>query len=100
DDPAIDPRPRRRGDRMRRRVLIAMLGGATALARAPRAHPSMPVIGFLNGGSADKFALYFTAFRNGLAAMGYIEGQNVAIEYRNAEGHYDRLPGLAADLVQ
>jgi putative tryptophan/tyrosine transport system substrate-binding protein len=48
----------------------------------------MPVIGFLNGGSADKFAPYFTAFCNGLAAMGYIDGQNVAIDYRNAEGHY------------
>ena len=60
----------------------------------------MPVIGFLNGGSADKFAPYFAAFRNELATMGYVEGQNVAIEYRNAEGHYDQLPAFAADLVQ
>ena len=60
----------------------------------------MPMIGFLNGGSADTFAPYFAAFRNGLAAMGYVDGQNVAIEYRNAEGHYDRLPAFAADLVQ
>ena len=58
------------------------------------------MIGFLNGGSADKFAPYLTAFRNGLAAMGYVEGQNVAIEYHNAEGHFDRLPAFAADLVQ
>ena len=60
----------------------------------------MPVIGFLNGGSGDKFAPYFAAFRAGLAAMGYVEGQNVAIDYRNAEGHYDRLPAFAAELVQ
>jgi len=59
----------------------------------------MPVIGFLNGGSADKSAAFFTAFRNGLAAMGYVEGQTIAVEYRHAEGHYDRLPEFAADLV-
>ena len=58
------------------------------------------MVGFLNGGSADKFAPYFAAFRAGLAAKGYVEGQNVAIDYRNAEGHYDRLPTFAAELVQ
>ena len=60
----------------------------------------MPVIGFLCGGSADQSAAYFTAFRNGLAAIGYVEGETIAIEYRNAEGHYDRLPRFAAEQVQ
>ena len=78
---------------MRRREFVLALGGAMISARRIRAQQkAMPVIGFLNGGSADKFAPYFAAFRAGLAAMGYVEGQNVAIEYRNAEGHYDRLP--------
>ena len=64
-------------------------------ARPVRAQQkATPVIGFLNGGSADKFAPYFVAFRNGLAAMGYVEDQNVAIECRNAEGQNDRLAGL------
>ena len=86
---------------MRRRQLVLVLAGATVSARAIRAQQkAMPVIGFLNLGSADKFAAYFTAFRNGLAAKGFVEGQNVAIEYRNADGHYERLPGFAADLVQ
>jgi hypothetical protein len=65
---------------MKRRDLVLLLGGAMVLARTPRAEQKpMPVIGFLNGGSADKFAAYFTAFRNGLAAMGYVEGQTVEI---------------------
>ena len=86
---------------MRRRELVLFLAGAMVSARPIRAQQkAMPVIGFLNSGSADKFAPYFAAFRAGLAAMGYVEGQNVAIEYRNAEGQYDRLPGFAADLVQ
>jgi putative ABC transport system substrate-binding protein len=86
---------------MRRRQLVLVLAGAMISARPIRAQQkAMPVVGFLNGGSAEKFAPYFSAFRAGLAALGYVEGQNVAIEYRNAEGHYDRLPGFAADLVQ
>jgi putative tryptophan/tyrosine transport system substrate-binding protein len=87
---------------MRRRELVLVLGGTLTLARGLRAQQqkTVPVIGFLNGGSADKFAPYFAAFRNGLGAMGYVDGQSVAIEYRNAEGNYDRLPAFAADLVQ
>src|SRR5262249_18587998 len=59
----------------------------------------MPVVGFLNGGTAEGYAPMVTAFRQGLKEAGYIEGQNVAIEYRWAKGHYDRLPALAAELV-
>jgi putative ABC transport system substrate-binding protein len=86
---------------MKRRDLVLFQVGAMVLARAPRAQQkTMPVIGFLDAGSAAKSAAFFTAFRNGLAAMGYVEGQTIAVEYRHAEGHYDRLLGLAADLVQ
>jgi putative tryptophan/tyrosine transport system substrate-binding protein len=86
---------------MRRRTFVLVLSGAMTAARGLRAQQkAMPVIGFLSSGSTDKFAPYFAAFRTGLAAMGYVEGQSIAIEYRNADGHYDRLAGLAADLVQ
>src|SRR6266850_8472026 len=59
----------------------------------------MPVIGYLATGSADPKSPFTAAFRQGLSETGYVEGQNVTIEYRSAEGHYDRLPALAADLV-
>ena len=85
---------------MRRRELIAVLGGAMTSARALRAQQkAMPVIGFLSGASPGPFASYVAAFHQGLSETGYVEGRNVAIEYRWADGHYDRLPALAADLV-
>jgi putative tryptophan/tyrosine transport system substrate-binding protein len=85
---------------MRRRELILLLGGAMTAARALYAQQkAMPVIGFLSSASPGPFAPFVAAFHQGLSESGYVEGQTVAIEYRWAEGSYDRLPALAADLV-
>ena len=85
---------------MKRRELLLLLGGALMTARGLCAQQkAMPVIGFLSSGSPGPFAPFVAAFRQGLSETGYVEGQTVAIEYRWAEGSYDRLPALAADLV-
>jgi ABC transporter substrate binding protein len=84
-----------------RRQFISALGGASlTLPLAARAQqPALPVVGFVRDGSADTNARYVAAFRKGLNETGYIEGQNVTVEYHWLEGHYDRLPALMADLV-
>ena len=86
---------------MTRREFIALIGGAGLLLaakvrRARAQQPAMPVLGFLSSASPDLYSDRLRTFRQGLKEVGYIEGQNVEIDYRWAEGHNDRLPALAA----
>ena len=87
---------------MKRREFITLLGGGTVawpiVARAQQ--PAMPVVGFLSSLSPSELTFVMPAFHQGLNAASFVEGRNIVIEYRWAEGHYDRLPALAAELVR
>ena len=86
---------------IRRRNFIAGLGSAAAWPVVAQAQQSgMPVVGFVNGGSADASSSYAAAFRKGLGETGYVESRNVTVEYHWLEGQFDRLPALMADLVR
>ena len=86
---------------MRRRNFIAALGGAVAWpVVAGGQQPAMPIVGFVNGGSPEGMARYAAAFRSALNEAGYVEGQNVTVEYHWLDGHYDRVPALIADIVR
>ena len=87
---------------MRRREFITILGGAAAAwpLRGARAAAGLPVIGLISAGSADANARNVAAFRKGLSETGYVEGQNVTVEYHWLKGQYDQMPALMADLVR
>ena len=86
---------------MKRRDFVLLVGAALTTARALRAQQkAMPVVGFLSGAASDGYAPFVAAFRQGLSEAGWLDGHNMMIEYRWAEGSYDRLPALAADLVR
>src|SRR5262249_38695241 len=86
-------------DQLKRREFITLLGSATAWPLAASAQQPTPVIGFLSPGSLGTDATRMNGFRRGLAELGYVEGQNVAIEYRGAQYQYGQFPALAFDLV-
>jgi putative ABC transport system substrate-binding protein len=88
-------------DQLKRREVIALLGGAAAWPLAARAQqPALPVVAFINGGTAEAAVRFATAFRNGLSERGYVEGQNVTVEYHWLAGRYDGLPALLDNLVR
>src|SRR5262249_11441246 len=98
--PTIAPPARRRGDRMRRREFVALLGGAAAGPITARAQQSAkPVVGIMHA-TAQPNSYLVTAFKEGLSQTGYIDGRNVTLEFRSAEGQYDRLPAIAAEFVR
>src|SRR4051794_26078462 len=84
----------------RRREFITLLAGAVAWPVAANAQQAMPLVGYFNAGSPKPSATLVVAFRQSLAEGGYVERRNVAIEYRWAEGQYDQLPAMAAELVR
>jgi hypothetical protein len=91
---------RMQSGRVKRREFVALLGGTAAWPLAARAQqPAMPVIGFLGPSSPDTFADRLRGFRQGLKDTGYVEGENITVDYRWAEGQYDRLSALVADLA-
>src|SRR5262245_8128948 len=87
------------GADMRRREFIGLVGAAAAWPVAARAQQAVPMVGFLRSSTLTDSTTFVTAFRQGLKESGFVEGQNVAIEYRWAENQIDRLPALVADLI-